>query len=253
MGAATDAVYLRVAEDLRAQIRDGVLGPGARVPSRNGIIARYGVGETAAKHALGVLAAEGLIETKAGSGCYVRAVPAARRLERDRPDFPGSPFGLAGAQAVSWEHRTERRGADRHIARLLGLAEGDPVIRTRYVASAGGSPVQLVTSHEPAPLTGRTGVALPEEGPLAGRGVIARMRAIGVRVDQVTEDISARGCRAEEAAALALPPGAPVLVVDRAHRAGARTVEAGQIVVPADRFRLGYRTAVTGAGPAGTT
>ena len=32
-------------EDLRAQIRDGVLGPGARVPSRNGIIARYGVGE----------------------------------------------------------------------------------------------------------------------------------------------------------------------------------------------------------------
>ena len=48
MGAGTDPVYLRVLEDLRAQIRDGVLAPGARVPSRNGIMARYGVGETAA-------------------------------------------------------------------------------------------------------------------------------------------------------------------------------------------------------------
>jgi GntR family transcriptional regulator len=243
---ATDAVYLRVLADLRAQIRDGVLGPGARVPSRNGIIARYGVGETAAKHALGVLAAEGLIETRAGSGCYVRSVPPVRRLEHDRPDCPGSPFGLAGTQAVSWEHKTERRAADRHIARLLGLAEGEPVIQTRYLLSADGSPAQLATSYEPALLTGPTDVAYPEQGPFAGRGVIARMHAIGVRVDHVAEDISARACPAEEAAALALPPGAPVLVVDRAHRAGDRTVEASQIVIPADRFRLGYRTTVTG-------
>src|SRR5256886_16924345 len=90
MGAATDPVYLRVLEDLRAQIRDGVLEPGARVPSRNGIIARYGVGETAAKHALQVLATEGLIEARAGSGSYVRRVPAVSRLEHDRPHFPGS-------------------------------------------------------------------------------------------------------------------------------------------------------------------
>ncbi len=52
MGASNDPVYLRVLEDLRDQIRGGALAPGARVPSRNGIIARYGVGETAAKHAI---------------------------------------------------------------------------------------------------------------------------------------------------------------------------------------------------------
>ena len=89
MGAGTDPVYLRVLEDLRAQIRDGVLTPGARVPSRNGIMARYGVGETAAKHALQVLATEGLIEARAGSGSYVRRVPAAARLEHGRNHFPG--------------------------------------------------------------------------------------------------------------------------------------------------------------------
>jgi DNA-binding GntR family transcriptional regulator len=244
-------LYLRVLEDLRAQIRDGVLGPGARVPSRNGIIARYGVGETAAKHALGVLAAEGLIETRAGSGCYVRAVPAARRLDHGRPDFPGSPFGLASSQGVSWQHQTGQRDADRHTARLLGLAEGDPVVRTRYLLSADDGPVQLATSYEPAQLTGGTAVAFPQEGPFAGCGVIERMHVIGVRVDHVTEDISVRPCLTEEATALAIAPGAPVLVVDREHHAGDRTVEASQIVVPADRFRLRYRTSVTGPGATG--
>src|SRR5579875_3709037 len=97
MGTPTDPVYLRVLADLRAQIRDGVLAPGARVPSRNAIIARYGVGETAAKHALAVLAAEGLIEARTGSGSFVRAAAAGRTLEHDRPHFPGSPFGLGPA------------------------------------------------------------------------------------------------------------------------------------------------------------
>ena len=35
MAASTDPVYLRVLEDLREQIRAGVLPPGARVPSNN--------------------------------------------------------------------------------------------------------------------------------------------------------------------------------------------------------------------------
>src|SRR4029077_4888211 len=78
------------------RISSGLLEPGARVPSRNAIIARYGVGETAAKHALAVLAAEGLIEARPGSGSYVRHAPVTRYLEHGRLGHPGSPFGLAG-------------------------------------------------------------------------------------------------------------------------------------------------------------
>ena len=96
MGTSTDPVYLRVLDDLRHRISSGLLEPGARVPSRNAIIARYGVGETAAKHALAVLAAEGLIEARPGSGSYVRHAPVTRYLEHGRLGHPGSPFGLAG-------------------------------------------------------------------------------------------------------------------------------------------------------------
>jgi len=246
MGTSTDPVYLRVVEDLRTRIADGSLEPGARVPSRNAIIARYGVGETAAKHALAVLAAEGLIEARAGSGSYVRRVPAARCLEHDRPHGPGSPFGLAGqAQRLSFEHQSDPVTAPPRIARRLGLHPGgDQVMRTRYLLTSDGAAVQLVTSYEPARLTGGTAVAAPEQGPLAGRGVIERMKAIGIYVDEVAEEISARPSLRSEAAMLAIAVGAPVLLVERTHLAAGRPVETGDIVTAAEGFRLRYRIPV---------
>ncbi len=253
MGASTDPVYLRVLQDLRAQIRDGVLAPGARVPSRAAIMTRYGVGETAAKHALAVLATEGLIEPRPGSGSYVRQPPVVRRLDHDRQQIPGSPFGLdespaptsareqARARRLSWEHHSERVSGPPHIARRLRLQQDDRVMRTIYVLRADGSPVQMATSYEPMEITVGTPVLLPEEGPLAGRGVTARMAGIGIRVDQVVEEICTRPPLSAEATTLVIPSGTPVLHVERTHLAGDRPVETCDIVIPADQYRLRYR------------
>jgi DNA-binding GntR family transcriptional regulator len=259
--AATDPVYLRVLEDLRERIRGGLLPPGARVPSRNAIIARYGVGETAAKHALQVLATEGLIEARTGSGSYVRKLPPAGYLDHDRLQFPGSPFGLdeaaqdgaAGtARRLSWEHQTSRLIPPPHVARRLGVEPGiDWVISTRYLLTADSEPVQLAISYEPEQVTAGTPVAVPEQGPLAGRGVIERMASIGVVVDEVIEEVSVRPSLLAESAVLGMPAGAPALVIERAHLASGRPVEAGEIVIAADRFRLRYRIPVPGSpGPA---
>jgi GntR family transcriptional regulator len=242
MGASNHPVYRRVLEDLRDQIRGGLLAPGTRVPSRNAIIARYGVGETAAKHALQVLAAEGLIEARAGSGSYVRERPAPAYLEHDRPHFPGSPFGLAagGGQAapsprLTWEYQSDRVIPPGPVARRLGLAGRDQrVTRTRYLMSADGAPVQLATSYEPD-------LGAPPTAGAAGRAVTDRMRAIGITVDQLVEEISVRPALTAEAAVLGLAAGSAVLVIERAHQAGPRTVETSEVVIAADRFRLRYR------------
>ena len=263
MGRSIDPVYLRVLEDLRMRIREGVLRPGARVPSRNAIIARYGVGETAAKHALAVLATEGLIEARAGSGSYVRKPPAARYLEHDRLHFPGSPFGVGesagsadgmlgtdcpAARYVTWEHCSEHLTAPVHVARRLGNAVSAALVtETRYLMTADGQPVQLVISYEPSGLTEGTAVALPEEGPYAGRGVVERMRSIGIEVDQVLEEVSVRRSLLAEAAALAMPAGSVVIVIERTHISGGQAVETADIVIPADRFRLRYRFRTAGA------
>jgi DNA-binding GntR family transcriptional regulator len=257
MGTSTDPVYLRVLDDLRHRISSGLLEPGARVPSRNAIIARYGVGETAAKHALAVLAAEGLIEARPGSGSYVRHAPVTRYLEHGRLGHPGSPFGLAGPVPAGTgptgdeagprpvrEHEAGRVPPPPAVARRLGLRPGSLTMRTRYVHCAGGAAVQLALSWEPVSLTAGTPVAVPEEGPLAGRGVIERMKAIGIIVDQVTEDISVRPALRAEAAVLGLAPGAPVLLVERSHLAGGRAVETADIVAAADGHRLRYRIPV---------
>ena len=258
MGTTTEPVYLRVLDDLRSRIRSGLLEPGARVPSRNAIIANYGVGETAAKHALAVLLAEGLIEARPGSGCYVRKTPAAGFLEHDRPQFPGSPFGVAEVVAagqrtdpakhatrkLAWEHQTEQVRPPAPIARRLNLGTGELATVTRYLLSADGEPVQLATSFEPAKLTAGSQVALPEQGPLAGRGVIERMRSIGVDVDEVTEEVGVRLSSRGDAAELSIQPGAVVLVIERTHHRGGQAVECTEIVVPADRFRLRYRYVV---------
>jgi DNA-binding GntR family transcriptional regulator len=271
MGTTTEPAYLRVLEDLRSRIDAGLLEPGARVPSRNAIITHYGVGETAAKHALAVLLTEGLIEARPGSGCYVRKAPAASFLEHDRPQFPGSPFGmpewvpgsadLAAGQAraarrLTWEHQSEHVPVPPPIGERLSLAHGAAVIRTTYLLRADGEPVQLATSYEPAGLTRGTAVALPEQGPLAGRGVIERMRSIGVQVDEVTEEVTVRSAHEPEATALAAPARSPVLVISRTHLASQLAVETADVVVPADRFRLRYRFPVwppaspeSGAGP----
>jgi DNA-binding GntR family transcriptional regulator len=246
MASATEPVYLRVLDDLRTKISSGSLEPGARVPSRNAIITNYGVGETAAKHALAVLLAEGLIEAWPGSGCYVRKAPAVGILVHDRPQFPGSPFGVAQVPPVTrrlgWEHQTEQVPASPPVARRLQLPVGEPATMTRYLLRSDGEPVQLATSYEPAQLTAGTAIAQPEQGPLAGRGVIERMRSIGVIIDEVTEEISVRPSSLAEATALAMPPGGAVLAVDRTHHQAGQAVEFTEILVPADRFRLRYRT-----------
>lgn len=259
MGTSTEPAYLRVLEDLRVRIRSGVLEPGARIPSRNAIITNYGVGETAAKHALAVLLAEGLIESRPGSGCYVRKAPSAGFLEHDRPQFPGSPFGVAQAappvgqrgdftepacMKLAWEHQTEHVQPPAPVGTLLDLKAGDLVTMTRYLLSADGEPVQLATSYEPTGLTAGTAVALPEQGPLAGRGVIERMRSIGVDVDEVTEEVAVRLSSRSDATALAIQPGSQVLVIERTHRRAGQAVEYTEIVVPADRFKLRYRFGV---------
>jgi len=149
---------------------------------------------------------------------------------------------------LTWEHQTTQGPATPAVAARLGLPPAAAVVTTSYLMRADGEPVQLANSCEPAGLTAGTPVALPEQGPLAGRGVVERMRSIGVEVDDVAEEVSVRPAMLTEATILAVQAGAAVLVVERVHYCGARAVEAAEVVVPADKFRLRYRFPVAQTG-----
>ncbi|MEV3871301.1 GntR family transcriptional regulator [Streptomyces sp. LE64] len=241
--------YLRVAGELRKKIVDGVLPPHTRLPSQAKIREEYGVSDTVALEARKVLMAEGLVEGRSGSGTYVRERPRPRRIARSgyraadgatsftQEQADGSPYG-------AWESRSEQSAAEADVAGRLGIDPGDRVMRTRYVYRDGCEPLMLATSWEPLALTGRTPVMLPEAGPLRGTGVVRRMSAIDVVVDNVTEEVGARPGQADELLALGGVPGHVVLEIRRTFYASGRAVETADLVVPADRYRVAYHLPV---------
>ncbi|ACZ85150.1 GntR family transcriptional regulator [Streptosporangium roseum] len=234
--ATSDPVYLRVVADIRRQIVDGTLPPGASIPSRAQLTRKYGVGETAARHALRVLAAEGLIVGRVGSGHYVRDRPVLLPLHRWRFHDHHAPFGAdvqSQGTRATWDWRTEPAEATPDIAQRLRLDDSAPVTRTHYVFRGDGRPVQLATSYEPAEF----GESPTEESP---RGLVARLSALGVKVTEIVEQVYTRVPQPAESDTLALPAGVHVLHVERTHWAGDRPVETSDIVIPGDRFRLVY-------------
>jgi DNA-binding FadR family transcriptional regulator len=62
----------RVAAVLLQKIREGGLSPGARLPTEHVMAQRFGVSRTVIREAIVTLKAEGLVETRQGSGAFVR-------------------------------------------------------------------------------------------------------------------------------------------------------------------------------------
>ncbi|WP_432057166.1 GntR family transcriptional regulator [Streptomyces sp. bgisy022] len=241
--------YLRVAGDLRKKIVDGRLPPHTRLPSQARIREEYGVSDTVALEARKVLMAEGLVEGRSGSGTYVRERPVPRRVARSgfRPERGATPFRQEQSDTAvhgTWESSSEQTEVCGAVAERLGIQPGERVMRTKYLFREAGEPMMLSTSWEPLALTGRTPVMLPEEGPLGGMGVVERMRAIDVIVDNVTEEVGARPGLAEELVLLGGVPGHVVLVIQRTYYASGRPVETADVVIPADRYRAAYHLPV---------
>lgn len=241
--------YLRVADDLRRKILDGTLPPHTRLPSQARIRSDYGVSDTVALEARKVLMAEGFVEGRSGSGTYVRERPDPRGIVRSGYRPSGMPTVFRQEQADegfkgAWEAVTSRETASAGIAERLRIKPGDRVMRSRYVFRCEGEPMMLSTSWEPVSVTARSPVLLPEEGPLAGRGVTERMAAIDVTVDSVTEEVGARPGLAEETAVLGGVPGHVVIEIRRTYFASGLPVETADIVVPADRYRVCYQLPV---------
>lgn len=242
-----------MADDLRRKILEGELPPRSRVPSRAQLSKQYAVSDRVAVEAVRVLAAEGFVEGRPGSGTYVRERPVVRRLRRGGlPErSAGSVFAAelaAQGRTGTWRSSSEATTAPPMIAERLGIEPGAAVIRTDYVYLDDGEPAMLTASWEPAAITGGTQVTFPEEGPFGGTGVVERMAVIGVKITGVREHISARPVLDGESQLLDVPRGSIVITVRRTCLAGERPVETADIVVAADRYEFIYEFLAGDAG-----
>jgi DNA-binding LacI/PurR family transcriptional regulator len=66
-------LYLQLAERIRRGVREGTYAPGERLPPETALARSFGVSRGTIRQALGALGRQGLVETVAGRGTFVRA------------------------------------------------------------------------------------------------------------------------------------------------------------------------------------
>ena len=80
-------LFAQVAERLAADIADGGLAEGERVPSTNELAAFYRINPATAAKGINILADEGLLDKRRGIGMFVAAGWRATLLARRRAGF----------------------------------------------------------------------------------------------------------------------------------------------------------------------
>jgi GntR family transcriptional regulator len=80
-------LFAQVAERLAADIADGGLAEGERVPSTNELAAFYRINPATAAKGINILADEGLLEKRRGIGMFVAAGARTTLLARRRAEF----------------------------------------------------------------------------------------------------------------------------------------------------------------------
>ncbi|MCA6091627.1 GntR family transcriptional regulator [Streptomyces sp. SCA3-4] len=242
---------MQIADDLAEQIRVGVLAPGAQVPSESDIMSRYGVSQGTVRKAVAELRTAGLVETHHGRGSYVRRLPPVHRKSSDRFRRSHRRGGKAAYMVEAQQAGREPSvhvlyvgptDAPADIAERMRLATGETVLARRRRYFSDGTPTEEAVSYLPW----QVAEAIPEmlsDNPGDG-GIYARLEEHGHTLVEFVESVRARPATKQEAVALSLSPGSPVIhLIREAVTDRGRVVEVCDTVMAADRFVLEYRIA----------
>jgi GntR family transcriptional regulator len=231
-----------IAAELREQIRRGALAPGQALPTEAQLTDRYGVNRTTVRRALDELRAEGRIVSYQGRGSFVREAARLRRLQAEL---------TRRAPRRGWYAALDREGRPPAVRTSVSWGEvpgtlrewiepgARVLVRARVMGIEGEPPIQLAASHIPADVAERVpALQSLDTGP---GGMLSRLEDAGYGPLRFDEIVSARMPAPEEADALGLGPGMPVLLVYRVtYAADGRVLDAMERIIAADRCEVAY-------------
>lgn len=193
---------------IEQDIMDGLLEPGAKLPTEPELAALYGAGRHSVRRAVTALAKTGHLSVEQGRGTFVQARPmidyAIGRRTRLRRNLDPKGIDVSG-ETLGFE----RIPAPRRVAELLQIAAGAEVIATQRRSLADGLPVSIGTIYHEA-------ARFPDfaERRRAMDSTTAVYRSYGID-DYLRGDtqIHARAAQGDEPQRLHQHPDMPVLVV----------------------------------------
>ncbi len=205
---ATVPLYQQVHNGVFEQILSGELGPGAMLPSEIDIAAAYEVSPGTARKAISELERSGVVERKQGRGTFVTATTPETSLYHffrlRRKD--GSPvIPDSGSVSVVARTATAREAAGLTIENRSRVFE---ICRTRTM---NGQAI----CREVCVLPARAFPGLKERDTLPNALYPLYHRHYGQRVIEADEKLRAVAASADIAEQLDIPPGTPVLQVER--------------------------------------
>ncbi|MDT0158129.1 GntR family transcriptional regulator [Microbacterium sp. ARD32] len=212
-------LYFQVSRRLEGAIQSGQIPPGARLENEIEIGRRLGLSRPTVRRAIQEVVDKGLLVRRRGIGTQVVQGQVTRQVE-----LTSLYEDLRSTKHEPTTHvlAHDLRPATEEIAQHLGVAVGSPVLYLRRLRSTDGIPVAVMENYLPEPLSDISRELLEEQG-LYG---ILRSRGVTIRV--ATQRIGARSEHGDEAGLLDVPPGSPLLTMQRtAYDAAGSAVEFG--------------------------
>lgn len=228
--------FLQIANHIRDAILRGDLRPGDEVPSERAIADEWHVSRPTATRALQALRAQGLVESRQGSGSYVRDRLKFNRRARDRY-LRSRSEGHVYTQG-EWAEIVSARvvKAPKHIAEALGLDDGAKVARRHRITRDEDGPVEVSTSWFAETVATQAPRILVKDR--IREGTLAYVEgATGRRAKSARDQVGARLATPDEIRELDLGEGEAVLTVHHiVYDIADQPLEVAEAVYPPNRW-----------------
>lgn len=212
-------MYYQVATTIEQAITDGILAPGARLENEIALGERLGLSRPTVRRAIQELVGKGLLVRRRGIGTQVVQRPLTRKVELTSL-FDDLEQGQKHPSTKLLSRDVIE--ADDHIAEVLSIPKGAPVLHVRRVRSSDGVPLAVLENFLPTEFTDIG------EDDLRSRGLYQLLRTRGTMMSVAQQRIGARAATTEESRLLDIKTHGPVLTMDRtAYNNNGKAVEYG--------------------------
>ncbi|MDH2429771.1 GntR family transcriptional regulator [Sphaerisporangium sp. TRM90804] len=227
--------YAQIVTAIRRKIEDGTYPPGSQLPSETQLVREFAVSRPTVVRALQVLQLRGIIDREHGKGSYVKSTPPSGDGEGSRPGRAVLDRAETGGDAAVIQAGTQPAPAN--VAGMLSLPDGTPVVMRRVLLSEADEPVELVTFWCPMQIAEGTDLGRAQALSVSVRQHVQAVK--GLRLDHVTERLSARHPLPHEVKVFKLSKSAAVLgVLGQVFDSSGRAVLVVDIAMPGTLHEL---------------
>ncbi|MFC1436570.1 GntR family transcriptional regulator [Streptacidiphilus sp. N1-3] len=210
-----DALYVQVANEMRASILSGAWAPGSQIPREEQLAAEYDVSRPTVRQAVASLRTEGLLDVFQGKGSFVRDRQAQGNVTMDQDITRSGTRYTTGATAWTAMEApvTVQLRIDAQAAVLLEITEGEAAYMVECPLLHPDSGTRAL-HRMILPLERITGT------PLAKNAAVTAAKAYAILATahgdlQWRETVGARMPQPDERSSLRLGDGIPLLISQR--------------------------------------